>query len=271
MTGSTILRKAWQGRWALVTGASAGIGEALAVELAAAGVNLFITARRKDRLEALQARLSSTYKVEVRVLVSDLEDPAAPQQIFDATEGQGTIIDLLVNNAGFGSYGEFAGRELDRQLAMVQVNCSAVLHLTHLFLNKMNERRRGDVLIVASTAAFQPVAYISAYAATKAFDRFLAEALAEEEKPYGVRVSALCPGPTESEFFALAGEREHKGPKRQQASVVARRGLEGLARGKAWVIPYLGGRAQTFLQRLAPRSFVNAAAARMFRPDDLKQ
>ena len=271
MTGSSILRKAWQGRWALVTGASAGIGEALAVELAAAGVNLVITARRKDRLDALKARLTSTFKIEVQVLVSDLEDPAAPKQIFDATEGQGTTVDLLVNNAGFGAYGEFASRELDRHLAMVQVNCSAVLHLTHLFLQKMNERRRGDVLIVASTASFQPVAYISSYAATKAFDRFLAEGLAEEERRYGVRVSALCPGPTESEFFAQAGDQKPKGPKPQQASIVARRGLEGLARGKAWVIPYLGGRAQTFVQRLTPRRFVNALTARMFRPEELKR
>jgi uncharacterized protein len=269
--GSAILRKAWQGRWALVTGASAGIGEALAVELAAAGVHLVLTARRKDRLEALQSRLTAEFGVEVRVVVADLEHPDAPQQIFDATEGQGLQIDVLVNNAGFGAYGEFQKGDLGRLVAMVQVNCTAVVHLTRLFLPKMNQRRRGDVMIVASTASFQPVGYIATYAATKAFDRLLAEALAEEERPYGVRVSALCPGPTESEFFEVAGEREQKGPKRQAASEVARRGLEGLVQGKPWVIPYFGGRAQTFLQRLAPRRFVNAAAAKMFRPEESKR
>ncbi len=270
-TGSSIVRKAWQGRWALVTGASAGIGEALAVELAAAGVHLVLTARRRERLEALQSRLAGDFGVEVRVLVADLEKADAPGRIFDATEGQGLPIDLLINNAGFGAYGEFQQSDLDRLLAMVQVNCTAVLHLTRLFLPKMNERRRGSVMIVASTASFQPVAYLSTYAATKVFDRFLAEALDEEEKPYGVRVSALCPGSTESEFHEVAGSRRRAGHRYQNAREVARRGLEALAAGKPWVIPYAGGRAQTFLQRLLPRRLVNATAAKMFRPDGLKR
>jgi hypothetical protein len=270
MTGSTLLRKAWQGRWALVTGASAGIGEALAVELAAAGVHLVLTARRRERLEALASRLKTEYKVETRVLVADLEQASAPQGLFEATEGQGTEIDVLINNAGFGLYGEFHKSDLDRLLAMVEVNCLVVVHLTRLFLPKMNLRRRGDVMIVASTAAYQPVPYISTYAATKAFDRFLAEALAEEEKPYGVRVSALCPGPTESEFSEVAGGQKPAGRHYQSAAEVARRGLEGLAQGKAWVIPYAGGRMQTFAQRLAPRRFVTAMAGKMFRPQELK-
>ncbi len=116
-------------------------------------------------------------------------------------------IDLLVNNAGFGAYGEFHKLDLERQLSMVQVNCTAIVHLTRLFVPAMIDRRRGDILILASTASFQPVAYMSIYAATKVFDRFLAEALAEEVRAYGVRVSALCPGPTESEFMDVAGSR----------------------------------------------------------------
>jgi short-subunit dehydrogenase len=270
MTGSTVLRNAWQGRWALVTGASAGIGEALAVELAAAGVNLVVTARRRERLEALALRLKAEHGIETRVLVADLEQAGAPQSIFDATEGQGTAIDVLVNNAGFGSYGEFYQCEANRQAAMVDVNCRAVVHLTRLFLPRMNQRKRGDVMIVASTASYQPVPYLATYAATKAFDRFLAEALAEEEKPYGVRVSALCPGPTESEFLDVAGAPKRGGRHYQPAAEVARRGLEGLVEGKSWVIPYTGGRLQTFAQRLAPRRFVTAMAGKMFRPEELK-
>jgi short-subunit dehydrogenase len=153
---------------------------------------------------------------------------------------------------------------------MVQVNCAAVVHLTRLFLPSMVERRRGAVLIVASTAAYQPVAYMATYAASKAFDRMLAEALAEEVKRYGVRVSALCPGPTESEFLEVAGGRTNDSRKMQSAAEVARLGLEGLVQGKHWVIPYLAGRVQVFAQRFVPRRMVSGAAERMFRPAKLK-
>jgi hypothetical protein len=141
-----------------------------------------------------------------------------------------------------------------------------VVHLTRLFLPKMIERRRGYVMIVASTAAYQPVAYLATYAATKVFDRFLAEALAHEVAGYGIKVSALCPGPTESEFHAVAGTQEQFGRGRQSAEEVARRGLEGLVRGEHWVIPYAAGKAMVFMQRLMPRKLVSGAAAKMFRP-----
>ena len=264
--GSAVLHKAWQGKWALVTGASAGIGEALAVELAAAGVNLVLTARRKERLDAIASRLAGDYKIRTKTLVADLEEPDAPQKIFAETEGSGVIIDVLVNNAGFGYYGEFGKGEPARQAAMVQVNCTAVVVLTNLFLPKMIERRRGDILIVASTAAYQPVAYLATYAATKVFDRFLSEAIAEEVKKYGVHVSALCPGPTESEFGQVAGNPTISGRGTQKADIVARRGLEGLVRGKHWVIPYAVGQAGVFAQRFFPRRMVTASVEKAFRP-----
>jgi len=263
---SALLRKAWQGKWALVTGASAGIGEALAVELAAAGANLVLTARRQDRLDALAARLGKDYGVQTKTLVADLEQPEAPEKIFAATEGAGLAIDILVNNAGFGYYGEFAKGDPARQAAMVQVNCTAVVYLTNLFLPRMIARKRGDILFVASTAAYQPVAYMSTYAATKVFDRYLAEALAEEVKQHGIRVSALCPGPTESEFVKVAGAPSSQLRGSQKADVVARRGLEGLVRGRHWVIPYLAGKGMVFAQRFLPRRLVTAAAERGFRP-----
>ncbi|MGA3222614.1 MAG: SDR family oxidoreductase [Acidobacteriaceae bacterium] len=267
---SAILRKAWQGKWALVTGASAGIGEAIAVELAEAGVNLVLTARRRERLDALAERLRTQYSIRAQVIVADLTLPQAPQEIFDATEAAGRAVDLLVNNAGFGEYGEFLRSSLEMQVNMVQVNCAAVVHLTRLWIPAMVDRRRGAVLIVASTASYQPVPYLATYGATKAFDRMLAEALAEEVKRYGIRVSALCPGPTESEFNHVAGERAGDRRKAQSASAVARRGLEGLAGGKPWVIPYLAGRVQVFAQRFVPRRVVTSAVARMFRPPNLK-
>jgi uncharacterized protein len=267
---SAIVRKAWQGKWALITGASSGIGEAIAVELAQAGVNLVLTARRQDRLDALAVRLRAQHSVETKVLVADLSLPEAPQQIFDATEGAGLQVDVLINNAGFGEYGEFLRSRLEMQVGMVQVNCAAVVHLTRIFLPVMVARRQGAVMIVASTASFQPVPYLATYAATKAFDRVLAEALAQEVKRYGVRVSALCPGPTESEFNQVSGSRPLEKRKSQSAPEVARLGLEALAQGKASIIPYLAGRIQVFAQRFVPRGIVTGAAERMFRPGTVK-
>jgi short-subunit dehydrogenase len=264
--GSTLLRKAWQGKWALVTGASAGIGEALAVELAAAGANLVLTARRQDRLEALAAKLGKEFGIQARTIAADLEQPDAPEKIFAATEGAGLAIDILVNNAGFGYYGEFSKGEPARQAAMVQVNCTAVVYLTNLFLPRMVARKRGDILIVASTAAYQPVPYLSTYAATKVFDRYLAEALAEEVKRHGIRVSALCPGPTESEFGQVSGTPMNQMRGVQKADIVARRGLEGLVQGKSWVIPYFVGQVGVFAQRFLPRRFVARAVEKGFRP-----
>jgi short-subunit dehydrogenase len=263
---SPILRKAWQGKWALVTGASAGIGEALATELAAAGANLVLTARRKDRLEALAAKLAGKYKIQTRTIVADLEQPSAPQAIFAETEAAGLAIEILVNNAGFGYYGGFAKGDPARQAAMVQVNCAAVVALTNLYLPAMIARGRGDVLIVASTAAYQPVAYLATYAATKVFDRFLAEAIAEEVRRHGIRVSALCPGPTQSEFGEVAGVDLGTMRGFQTADIVARRGLEGLVRGKHWVIPYLVGQLGVFAQRFLPRRLITAGVEKAFRP-----
>src|ERR1019366_406392 len=191
----------WQGKWALITGASAGIGVAIARELAAGGTNLGLTARRRDRLAGLGGELSAKHDIRTLVCVADLAQPLGPQEIFSFTESKNIAIDLLLNNAGFGAYGEFHKVALDRLVEMTQVNVSAVVHLTHLFLPAMIARRSGDILILASAAAFQPVPYITTYAATKSFDLQFAEGLAEEVRQYGIRVCALCPGSTESEFL----------------------------------------------------------------------
>ena len=255
----------WRGKWALITGASSGIGEALAEELAAGGTNLVLTARRKDRLEALAQRLSAAHKIQTEVYTADLADSPAPEKIFTFSRDKGIEIDLLINNAGFGKYGGFHSVAKERLLEMVQVNCSAVVHLTHLFVQGMVARRRGDILILASTASFQAVPYISTYAATKAFDLLFAEGLAEELQPYGIRVCALCPGSTESEFHVVAGQDKfiHRA---ETAQKVARTGLKALAAGKSYVISGLGNYLGAHGERLVPRRFVTRTAARMFRP-----
>lgn len=258
----------WSGKWALVTGASAGIGKALAEELARGGANLVLTARRRERLDELANVLAGQYKIQARVFVADLADDNAPEQIFQFTKEQGIQVDLLINNAGFGAYGEFPTVDTRRLTAMVQVNCAAVVHLTRLYLPDMVARRRGHVLIVASTASFQSVPYISTYAATKAFDLLFAEGLAEEMKPHGVRVCALCPGSTESEFSQVAGQAHIAATRanRESAEKVARTGLRALAAGRSYVISGFGNYLGVLGQRLVSRRFVARVAARMFRP-----
>ena len=256
----------WRGRWALVTGASAGIGWALAEQLAAGGANLVLTARRHERLEQLASQTRRRHAVAVEIFHADLERPSAPESIFAFTQQRAIAVDLLVNNAGFGAYGEFYKIDLARQLGMIQVNVTAVVHLTHLYLRPMIERRCGDILIVASTAAFQGVPYITTYAATKGFDLLFAEALAEEVRTYGVRVCALCPGSTATEFHQIAGQPEHTVRLQESAEKVARVGLKALARGKSYVISGVGNYMGVHGQRLAPRRLVTRVAARLFQP-----
>jgi uncharacterized protein len=256
----------WQGKWALITGASAGIGTAIARELAAGGTNLILTARRRDRLAGLATELSDKHNIRTLVCVADLAQPLGPQQIFSFTEEKNIAIDLLVNNAGFGAYGEFHKVALDRLVEMTQVNVSAVVHLTHLFLPGMIARRSGDILILASAAAFQPVPYITTYAATKSFDLFFAEGLAEEVRQYGVRVCALCPGSTETEFLKVAGQRNHSRSAPETPEKVAHVGLRALAAGKSSVVSGFVNKLGSEVIRLVPRRTVARIVAGIFRP-----
>jgi short-subunit dehydrogenase len=256
----------WRGKWALVTGASAGIGQALAGQLAAGGANLVLTARRSERLEQLARRLAEQHAVRVEFFAGDLSQSVTASELFRFSEGKGIAVELLVNNAGFGAYGEFCRQDLARQLEMVQVNVTAVVQLTHLYLRPMVERRHGDVLIVASTAGFQGVPYISTYAATKAFDLLFAEALAEEVRPHGVRVCALCPGSTHTEFQQVAGQPDRAFRHAETAERVARVGLQALERGKSYVISGAANYLSIHGQRLAPRRLVTRVVASLFRP-----
>jgi hypothetical protein len=253
----------FNGKWALVTGASAGIGAALARELATHGAKLILTARRKDRLEALAAELTAK-GTEVRIIVADLNDPAAPQQIYDATEG--LAVDILINNAGLGQYGAFCASPVEQELSQVRVNCEAMVRLTRYFVPRMAERRRGWVLIMASTASFQPVPYLTTYAATKAFDRFFALGLAAEVAPFGVKVTALCPGTTESEFFDVARAGAFKDRKLQSPGEVARIAIDALARGRRTVLPKPGSGFTAFLVRFLPVGLITRYVEKAARP-----
>ena len=256
----------WRGKWALITGASAGIGLALAKLLAIGGANLVLTARRADRLQKLAADLSAQHGVKVEAFSADLTRQDAPTQIYAFTTSKRIEVELLINNAGFGAFGNTHEIPVEKMLEMIQVNCSAVVYLTRLYLPGMVERRHGDVMIVASLAAFQPVPYNSAYAATKAFDLLFAEGVAEEVRSFGVRVSALCPGPTTTEFQAVAHQPDRTFRSPESADKVARVGLEALAEGKSYVISGTMNKIMKQAQRLASRSLVAKMAANMMRP-----
>jgi hypothetical protein len=258
----------WRGKWALVTGASAGIGWAIAEKLAAGGCNLVLTARRRGHLEKFAAEEAARHGVHAEIVIADLVKPGAPREIFEFTSAKKIPVEFLVNNAGFGAYGHFSRMDLQRQLEMVQVNCAAVVHLTGLYVQQMVERRSGDILIVASTAAFQAVPYVATYAATKGFDLLYGEALAEELAPHGVHVCVLCPGPTDSEFADIAGTPPGPGKRFETAEKVARVGLEALANGKSSVISGFLNNLQMQLERIAPRRLVTGAAGRLYRPKD---
>jgi uncharacterized protein len=254
-------------RWALVTGASSGIGAELARVFAEKGYSLVLTARRADRLEALAAELRGRHGVEIQGLVFDLEDPAAPQALFGAVEGRGIGLHTLVNNAGFGLRGFFASLPFDQQVAMVELNVAALLKLSRLFLPGMIERRRGGILNVASTAAFQAGPKMAVYYATKAFVLSISEALHEEVKRHNLTVTALCPGPVPTEFAERASLQMTRLVKMRfmtlGAEEVARQGVAGYEAGKAIVIPGLANKLGAWGAQIGPRAIARRIAGQL--------
>lgn len=189
---------------ALITGASAGIGAAFAEELANRQTNLVLVARSADKLHQLAQKLQAQYPIKVDVVSQDLTAPTAAKTVFTTVTQKGLTIDLLINNAGFGEYGDFAELDGEQQVKMIQLNILALVDLTHQFLPEMRQRRSGGIINMSSAAAFQPMPYFSVYAASKAFVLSFSEALWAENRSYGVRVLAVCPGPTETNFFQEA-------------------------------------------------------------------
>src|SRR4051794_20046922 len=226
---------------ALITGASSGIGLELARLFAAGGYDLVLMARSAGRLEELAGELRSRHGVTARGMAKDLARPESPEEIFRELEAAGGAVDVLVNNAGLGTFGPFAETDLGKELEELQLNVVTLTHLTKKFLPGMLARRRGGVLNVASTAGFQPGPWMAVYYATKAYVISFSEALAAELEGKGVTISVLCPGPTATGFTARAGLEASalsSGPlKVMTAAEVARAGYEGFREGKRIVIP----------------------------------
>ena len=256
-------------RRALVTGASAGIGLALARRMARDGWDLALTARNEAGLEAVAAELRDRYGAETRVVPADLADPDGPGAVQRALERDGFPIEFLANNAGFGTWGPFSGQTLDSQLEMLRVNVLALTELTHRFLPGMRALGRGRVLNVASTAAFQPGPDMAVYYASKAYVLHFSEALGYELRGTGVTVTALCPGPTESEFQARAGMTDSRvgaNPLMMDAEAVADAGYRAALSGTPVAIPGAANRLGAWLVRFTPRALARRTTAFLNSP-----
>jgi len=249
----------------LITGASSGIGEVFARRLAARGRNVLLVARSEEKLITLCNELGRSNSIRAQYVALDLSLPESPARLFEEAEKRGLAVELLVNNAGFGSFGDFSKADLARELNMIDLNIKALVELTYRFLQPMRERKQGAIINVASTAAFQAVPFMGTYAATKAFVLSFSEALWEENRSFGIKVMALCPGVTDTNFFEAA--RGEKPPARasQTPEEVVETALRGLARGKSHIISGWANRAMMEAERLAPRSLITRMAGRMMR------
>ena len=249
----------------LITGASSGIGEVFARKLATRGRNVLLVARSEEKLITLCNELGRSNSIRAQHVTMDLSQPESPARLFEEAEKRGLTVDMLINNAGFGSFGDFTKLELERELNMIDLNVRSLVDLTYRFLVPMRQRKQGAIINVASTAGFQAVPFMSTYAATKAFVLSFSEALWEENRPHGIKVMALCPGVTETNFFEAA--RGQKPPARvaQTPEDVVETALRGLARGKSHIISGWSNRAMTEAERLAPRDLVTRIAGRMMR------
>lgn len=255
------------GKTALITGASAGLGTEFARLFAQGGHDVVLVARRKDRLEALATELRTAHSVRTLVVDADLADPAAPQHVFEAVTAAGLEVEFLVNNAGFGSNGAFSTLPLQRELEQIQVNISALTHLTGLFLPGMLARKSGRILNLGSTAGFQPGPFMATYYATKAFVNAFSEALSFELRDTGVTCTVSCPGPVATEFGGIAGNDKSRLFKKAggvaKAADVAQEAYDAMLEGKPVVVHGFLFKVMQQSQRLSPRAAVLAITASM--------
>ncbi len=256
-----------QGALAVVTGASSGFGADFARILAGHGCELVLTARREDRLKALADELARDYAAVSHVVAVDLSAPGAPQILADRIAGIGKPVDVLVNNAGFGLYGDFLDQPWERERALIEVDVTSVVHLTRLFAPGMRERRRGWILLVSSIGAFQATPTYAIYSAAKAFVLSFGEALAGELRGTGVKVSVVCPGVSPTEFIGAAGQRPtlYQRLNMMKSRTIAEAGIRAMLAGKTCRIPGVQNSIPVFLMRFTPRRVATALAGLFMR------
>ena len=244
----------YKGKTALITGASSGIGAAFAKALAAAGAHLILVARSEEKLHTLASQLVSQYTIRAEVIVADLSRVGAAHTVFEETQQRGLTVDILINNAGFGTHGQFDTLDGEREQQEIMLNVATLVDLTHSFLPLMLARRQGAIINVASLAAFQPIPYMAVYGASKAFVLSFSEALWGEYRTKGVRILALSPGETTTGFFDVVGPQYGTPGKMETPEQVVQIGLRALEQGRSSVV---SGRQNTLIansSRFFPRS-----------------
>ncbi len=259
-----------KGDWALITGASAGIGREFALQLAASGMNLVLVARRGQLLRALEMELTQRYGIGTVVVPADLSQDSVLSEIKSLLEERGIKIRLLVNNAAVGSFGRFEATPYETYEKMISLNVTAVVSMCHHFLQDLTSFPTSAIINVSSPGAYNPVPYMAVYAATKAFISNFSQALYGEWKERGVLVQTLVPGPTETEFDAIAGVDIASISKRERADAVVKASLENLAGDLPVVVSAKGTYKQRLFVTLCPPKLVINTIARMFRPPEGK-
>jgi len=256
----------------LITGASSGIGEAFARRLASEGHNLVLVARSEKILHELCDELMLKHQITAHYVATDLTAYGAHEELFKETERFGFEIDWLINNAGFGAMGDFAGLEITRAMDMISLNVSALVSLTHLYLPGMRKRGSGKIINVSSAAGFQPIPFMAVYAATKSFVTSFSEAIAEENRPYGIQVLALCPGSTKTNFFKASEiERPVQVKGQQTADQVVDTALKAIRSGKTKAVSGLTNFIGALIGKHAPNALTTRAIGRALRAKYQKQ
>ena len=250
----------------LITGASGGIGEAFARRLAAEGHDLLLVARSADKLQAVCDELMSAHDITAHYIALDLTAFEADKVLFDETERSGIQVDWLINNAGFGLMGDLAELPLDRQRNMIELNISALVSLTHRYLPQMRSRRSGTIVNISSSAGFQPIPFMAVYAATKSFVTSFSEAVAEENSRYGILVTAVCPGPTETNFQEVSGMGTTFALKGMQTpEQVVDAAMAAIAAGRRRVISGVGNKIVAASVNFIPTRWVTAVIGKSLR------
>lgn len=250
----------------LITGASSGIGEAFARRLAKENHNLVLVARSEEKLHQLCDELMLQHKITAHYVALDLTEFESDKELFEETERHGFEIEWLINNAGFGSMGDFAELDLERELEMVSLNIMALVALTHRYLEKMRQRKSGVIINVSSTASFQALPFMATYAATKAFVTSFSEAIAEENRPFNITVTALCPGPTETNFFSASKAVPFSAKGIQSPEEVVEKALKAVKAKKPLVISGIKNYIGAVLGTVAPDSLVTRVVGNVLRP-----
>ncbi len=251
----------------LITGASSGIGEEFARRLAAEKHNLVLVARNEKKLHELCDELMLKHKIMAHYVVLDLTQIGSDEKLFEETERHGFEVDQLINNAGYGSVGDFVKLDRENELRMIDLNIRSLVAMTHRYLAGMRERKSGTIINVSSAAGFQPIPFMATYAATKSFVSSFSEAIAEENRPFGIKILALCPGSTKTNFFAASNIDNPIQVKGQQTvEQVVDTALSAIKSGKTKAISGIANKVGAFFGKIAPSSLTAKVMAKALRP-----